>query len=131
MASKKVIVDNLSDSTVEILNDEVVWLLRRMVKLLEGSATVDTRNRQRVVLDGIGTGTTGITTELAAVLPVALNSVSAAGAANTPYTSLPGAIVGSIAPHAVAEGPVDQRWRVAEDAHISYQLGIRNKLTFS
>lgn len=131
MASKKVIMENINENATDVLNEQVVWLLRRMVKLLEGSGTVDTRNRQRIVIDGIGTGTTGVTTELSAVLPVALNSIAAAGQANTPYTVLPGAITSSTNVHGIAEGPVDQRWRVAEDAHISYQLGIRNKLTFS
>ena len=28
------------------------------------------------------------------------------------------------------EGPVDQRWRVAEDSHLTYQKRIRDKLTF-
>ena len=28
------------------------------------------------------------------------------------------------------EGPVDQRWRVAEDSHLTYQKNIRKKLTF-
>ena len=131
MASKKVIVENINENATDVLNEQVVWLLRRMVKLLEGSGTVDTRNRQRIVIDGIGTGTTGVTTELSAVLPVSLNSIASAGHANTPYTTLPGAITSNTNVHAIAEGPVDQRWRVAEDSHISYQLGIRNKLTFS
>ena len=29
------------------------------------------------------------------------------------------------------EGPVDQRWRVVEDSHLSYQKNVRKKLTFS
>lgn len=116
MATKKVILD---------------VLVRRLLKLLESNATVDARNRQRVVLDGIGTGSTGVTTELSATLPVTLGSIATAAAANTPYTTLPQAGTASVTPHAIAEGPVDQRWRVAEDSHISYQLGIRSHLTFS
>lgn len=130
MASKKVIVENINENATDILNEEVVWLLRRMVKLLEGSGTVDTRNRQRIVIDGIGTGSTGVTTETAGVVPVALNTIVAANG-NTAWVALPGALTAAQNPQPVAEGPVDQRWRVAEDSHISYQLGIRNKLTFS
>jgi hypothetical protein len=59
-----------NEGLATLAQDESILLLRRIVKQLEASATVDKSNRQRVVLDGIGTGSTGVTTELAAVLPV-------------------------------------------------------------
>ena len=39
-------------------NDVTILLLRKIVKLLEASATQDAKNRQRVVIDAIGTNKT-------------------------------------------------------------------------
>jgi hypothetical protein len=118
------------DSTTELATDESIKLLRTIAKLLEPSSIQDIRQRQRVVLDGIGTGSSGVTTELAATLPVAatLASVTSIAGAQGPTTSFPTPVATLYQP--VWEGPVDQRWRVMEDSHISYQL-VRNKLTFN
>lgn len=114
--------------------------LRQIVKLLESSANVDIRNRQRVVIDGVGTGATGITTELAATLPVSATiaaitspasvGTSLAAGGQGPAVTPPLALATTVY-QPIWEGPVDQRWRVAEDSHISYQMGIRSHLSWS
>jgi hypothetical protein len=129
-------VNPAMDETI-VTTNETLLLLRRIARLLESSAVVDLRQRQRVVLDGISTGSSGVTTELAATLPVAASVVSGTGPIGTSLASGgQGPVVGAptIATtvyQGVWEGPVDQRWRVMEDSHISYQLGVRNKLSWS
>ena len=110
-------------------------LLRRMNKLLESNAVVDSRLRQKVVIEAIGTNLT-TPTEVNASIPVSgtvTANVSNAVAATTfnttpanPYTLLTNATVGL-----VMEGPVHQLWRVANDAQTCYASAIRSKLTFS
>ncbi len=128
-----------NEALATLAQDESIILLRRIVKQLEASATVDKSNRQRVVLDGIGTGSTGLTTELSAVLPVSFTACGATGyqaginngqpvSGATPYTINSAASSWYVQ---VAEGPVDQRWRVAEDSHVSYQVGIRSHVAWS
>jgi len=116
------------DPNTNSATDESILLLRRIVKELESSATVDRANRQRVVIDGYKSDIAGNTIDcLGAVLTgsnVGLAGQSAQIA--PPYNSL-----GSPWFNYTWEGPVDQRFRVAEDSHISYQLGIRSHLTFS
>jgi hypothetical protein len=133
---------NKAGDIIDPATETTIKLLKRIVKLLEAGGTVDIRNRQRVVLDGVGTGTTGVTTELAAALPVtgtfyqSTQPVSGTlgtaitGGGNMPVAGPPYTI-GAFQPQCNWEGPVDQRWRVAEDAHISYQLGIRSHLKFT
>lgn len=137
------------DDEKQAVTDETVVLLRRIVKLLEPSGTVDRSNRQRVTLDAIQLSAASTTTELAGTLPVsgtvtitlptAVDGTKALGyqaglgfgqpvAGTTPYTTNTAALSWY---QPVWEGPVDQRWRVSEDSHISYQLGIRNKLTWT
>ena len=50
----------ITDNTGNLINpaqDETILLLRRMVKLLESSATVDSANRQKVVVEVMPTTT--------------------------------------------------------------------------
>jgi hypothetical protein len=112
MATKKV---TLAD--VVKINDEALWLLRRMVKLLESSATVDPRNRQRITLDAIG----ATPTELAANIPI----TSQAGAAFIGY-------VGIANTAAAGFGfPVDQRYEITDRARNAYANGIRANLSWT
>jgi hypothetical protein len=129
-------MSNVATEATQLAILETNALLRRVVKFLEPSATSDSRNRQRVVLDGIGTGTTGITTELAATLPVTVGSSVVNVSAGTsviqnPISAAPPYTTAATVVQPVFEGPVDQRFRVMEDSRISYQMGIRSHLSFS
>ena len=127
------------DDTMTSATNEMIALLKLLRKELESNAVVDRNFRQRVTIDAIQLAATGTTTELTGTMPVSLPASGALGfqaglnygqpvSGVTPYT------INSLASSwytQISEGPIDQRWRVAEDAHISYQLGIRNKLSFS
>ena len=109
---------NVKISDVTNINDEALWLLRRMVKLLEVSGTTDSRNRQRVTLDAIG----ATPTELAATLPI---SAIPAGANFIGY-------VGIANTAAAGFGfPVDQRYEIIDRARDTYANGIRANLTWA
>ncbi len=73
-------INQVTNETVAALSqNESIVLLRRIVKQLESSATVDKSNRQRIVLDGVSDGATGITAELNAILPVFAPSTGSMG----------------------------------------------------
>jgi hypothetical protein len=125
----------LSDIATEV---ESIALLRRIVKLLEASATVDPRFRQRVTIDAIKASEASVPTELAGTMPIS-GSVSVSGTMGTALAANGGNLpsvnppysVGAFQPQGVWEGPVDQRWRVLEDSRISYGINIRSKLSWS
>jgi hypothetical protein len=131
---------NVTDSVLPTgaTKDNTVVLLRRLINLLESNAVVDPKRRQKVVIDAVGTVVaSGLSTEVTTTLPVsgAVTSGTAAGInsgnimSNTPpYLTNTAALA---VYQQVWEGPVDQRYRVAEDSHISYQVGIRSHLAFS
>lgn len=123
-------------SNEESLHD----LLRRMNKILESLATVDIYQRQRVVVEAIGTNRAN-PTEVNTTVPIsgtvtatasgtytvsnAVASQAVSNSATNPYT-LTSASTGLI-----MEGPVHQFWRIANDAQTCYSSTIRSKLTFS
>ena len=125
------------DEDTNASTDESILLLRRIVKQLEASDTKDFKNRQKVIIDGIG-NVTGNPTDANAYIMVGIQAGAATNMGNY-QASLQPIKNPSSAPYTEAgaytlytyEGPVEQRWRVAEDSHISYQLGIRNKLSFT
>lgn len=93
-------------------------LLRRLVKLLESQAVVDSANRQKITIDSTtsqGLYTGGLTTALA-------GETVTAGAPS---------VAGTIYPFYVWETPVDQRWRVIEAARHNYAASIRSNLSFT
>jgi hypothetical protein len=98
--------------------EESIILLRRIVKLLEPSATQDSGQRQKVTIDSVTTSAFGSMGVNTAVLG---NSVTI-GAPTFPAT---------IAPIYIWEAPVEQRWRVIDAARNTYSNSIRNKLTFT
>jgi hypothetical protein len=127
---------------VESYEESLGTLLRRMNKLLESNAVVDSRLRQKVVIEAIGTNL-ATPTEVNATVPVS-GSVSAtvsgtvtanvsnavtiqnvASSAANPYT------VTSNSTGLIMEGPVHQLWRVANDAQACYAQAIRSKLSFT
>ena len=124
------------ESKEESLHD----LLRRMNKILESNATTDIFQRQRVVVEAIGTNRAN-PTEVNATIPVSGTvTASASGtytvsnqiatqtmsnSAANPYT------LASQTTASIMEGPVHQFWRIASDAQSCYSSAIRSKLTFS
>ena len=121
-------------SNEESLHD----LLRRMNKILESNATVDIYQRQRVVVEAIGTNRAN-PTEVNATVPVsgtvtanissgnfALTNQTIPNSTTNPYLISTSSQVGVI-----TEGPVHQYWRIAIDAQACYASSIRSKLTFS
>jgi hypothetical protein len=120
---------------VESYEESLATLIRRMNKLLESNAVVDSRLRQKVVIEAIGTNLAA-PTEVNASIPVSgtvtanvSNAVAATTFNNTPanpYTLSTNLTVGL-----VSEGPVHQLWRVANDAQACYAQAIRSKLSFS
>jgi hypothetical protein len=115
----------------EVVNDSLETLLRRMNKLLESNAIVDVTGRQRVTIDGLGTAGT-VTTTLPVTATVAAGQ-GPLGGANTNYqgTTNPPYTLASQNVQYIGEGPVDQRWRVMEDARQSYVMAIRSNLTWA
>jgi CRISPR/Cas system endoribonuclease Cas6 (RAMP superfamily) len=122
---------------VESYEESLATLLRRMNKLLESNAVVDSRLRQKVVIEAIGTNLAA-PTEVNASIPVSgtvtatanvNNAVTATtfnNSAVNPYTLSTSQAVGL-----VSEGPLHQLWRVANDAQACYAQAIRSKLSFS
>ena len=118
-------------------------LLRRMNKLLESNAVVDSRLRQRVVLEAIGTNL-GASTEVNATVPVS-GTVTVTGTGSPTTLSIsandiqyaqssqvsPYAVTNNVTFQRVMSGFIDERWRIADDARNLYATAIRSKLSFS
>jgi hypothetical protein len=123
---------------VESYEESLATLLRRMNKLLESNAVVDSKLRQRVTIEAIGANNSSNPTELNTTIPVSgtvtatanvNNAVTATtfnNSAVNPYTLSTSQAVGL-----VSEGPLHQLWRVANDAQACYAQAIRSKLSFS
>ena len=121
---------------VESYDESMATLLRRMNKLLESNAVVDSKLRQRVTIEAIGANNSANSTEVNTTMPVSgtvsanvNNAVTAASFNNTPsnpYTLATAQVVAL-----VSEGPVHQLWRVANDAQACYASAIRSKLSFT
>ena len=123
---------------VESYEESLATLLRRMNKLLESNAVVDSKLRQRVTIEAIGANNSSNPTELNTTLPVSgtvtatanvNNAVTATtfnNSAVNPYTLSTSQAIGL-----VSEGPLHQLWRVANDAQACYAQAIRSKLSFT
>jgi hypothetical protein len=123
---------------VESYDESMATLLRRMNKLLESNAVVDSKLRQKVVIEAIGSNNNPNSLELNTTMPVSgtvtatanvNNAVTATtfnNSAVNPYTLSTSQAVGL-----VSEGPLHQLWRVANDAQACYAQAIRSKLSFS
>jgi hypothetical protein len=124
---------------VESYEESLATLLRRMNKLLESNAVVDSRLRQKVVIEAVGTNL-GTPTEVNASIPVffpstqtvnaqvnnAITATTFNNSAVNPYTLSTSQAIGL-----VSEGPLHQLWRVANDAQACYAQAIRSKLSFT
>jgi hypothetical protein len=121
---------------VESYEESLATLLRRMNKLLESNAVVDSKLRQRVTIEAIGTNNTANSTEINASIPVSgtvTATVANVTTNNTAQvtTSNPYGISTTAATGFIMEGPVHQLWRVANDAQACYAQAIRSKLSFT
>lgn len=113
---------------VESYEESLATLLRRMNKLLESNAVVDSQLRQRITLDSIGPSTAITTTVPVSGTVSPSNAVATqlvSNAAANPYT------LTSSTTALFMEGPLHQLWRVADDSRTLYASAIRNKLTFT
>ena len=99
--SDSVKILNTTGTTINPATEETLQLLRRMVKLLEPLATVDSSNRQRIALDS---PTSIVVTQ--------------------PTASLLNANIGSI-------GSVDPRFQFVDTARIAYATSVRANLKFT
>jgi hypothetical protein len=129
---------------VESYEESLHNLLRRMNKLLESNAVVDTRLRQRITIDAIGSSTAGSSpTEITTTIPI-----SGTVASSTPSTTtlsigandIQYVQSGQVSPYGVTSnmtfwrvmsGIVDERWRIIEEARTSYGTAIRPNLIFT
>lgn len=108
-----VAVKDTTGTQINPSTDDSVVYLRRIVKLMESQAVVDSGNRQRITLDSIGTGTAITTT-----VPVSGTvTTSLAAGANA---------IGSIT---AIDGYNHQMFQ--DFAKTAYATGIRNNLIFS
>jgi hypothetical protein len=122
-------------SNEESLHD----LLRRMNKLLESNATIDQYQRQKVVIEAVGTNR-GTPTEANTTIPVSGTTIPGVvtlsisssdlqyvqGSQVNPYSTKSNVTM----PHVVC-GLVDERWIISDRAHNAYANAIRSKLSFS
>ena len=126
---------------VESYEESLATLLRRMNKLLESNAVVDSRLRQKVVIEAVGTNLAA-PTEVNASIPVSgsvtvsgtvtanVNNVTTNNTAQITTTN-PYGISTIAATGFIMEGPVHPLWRVANDAQACYAQAIRSKLSFT
>lgn len=120
-ATRRVYVD--SDHNLQVIA-ETEGLLRRLIKILESNATVDSSQRQRVVVEQVtatqmGVAITGLSSGAGVASPNAVSVAAPAAGATTTYY-LP-----------VWVGPIDQRYEFVDRARQAYELGIRSKLSFT
>ena len=108
----------LTDTTGVQINpatDDALVYLRRMVKLMESQAAVDSANRQRITIDSLGTGTAVTTTIPVSGTVTATVSLSAGANAIGSITAIDG-----------------QNHQMFQDwARQAYNSGIRQNLIFS
>jgi hypothetical protein len=99
-------IEDTTDA-VELLAQQVI-LLRRLNKLMESQATIDSNQRQRVTIDSIAS--------------VTLPTVTTVGTVNTVGTT-------NTVTNTNQFAGVDLRWQWMENARVAYNTGIRSKLS--
>ena len=120
---------------VESYEESLATLLRRMNKLLESNAVVDSKLRQRVTIEAIGANNAANSTEVNTTIPVSgtvtasvsnqIASQNMAAQSANPY------VLSTVTTASILEGPVHQLWRAANDAQACYASAIRSKLSFT
>lgn len=111
---------NTSGVTVNPATDESILLLRRMVKLLDSIATVDSQNRQRVTIDAVP-----VTIAVSQPTATALNVTAV-----QPTATLLNANVNTVT-NIAGYGGVDPRYQFIGAARLAYANGIRANLKFT
>lgn len=110
-------INDKDDTRITPASDDSILYLRRIVKLMESQAVVDSGNRQRVTLDSLGTGTAITTT-----VPVS-GSLTTAGTVSTVTTVTTVSAITTL---------LGQNQQMFQDvARNAYANGIRANLTFS
>lgn len=133
MAQKKVIVLNADHEEINVATDESILLLRKIVQLLQVSATSDVRQRQKITIDALG-NTGGTPTEIGATVPVSGSLTSAGTTTATLGASAinAGNFVVQFGPQATAAGAgLDSRFLLMDTSRNAYANGIRSKLSWS
>ena len=126
---------------VESYEESLATLLRRMNKLLESNAVVDSKLRQRVTIEAIGANNSSNPTELNTTIPVS-GSVTVSGTVTASVSNQIAAqnmaaqsgnpyVLSTVTTGSILEGPVHQLWRVANDSQACYASAIRSKLSFT
>lgn len=112
---------------VESYEESLHTLLRRMNKLLESNAVVDSNSRQRVAVEAMPT----VAVTLATAPTTAVTNTTGFGTAYTINTPTNPYALANPNVLAIYEGPVDQRWRIIDSARAAYGSAIRTNLIFS
>ena len=119
-------------SDVSAIQDQL-GLLRRIVKLLESNATVDSNNRQRISIDAspntlVVSGSVGqIGTYTVSGSVVASSSMASQLGNSYPDSTNPYTLTSRPA-FITSEFPVSQEWRIMHEARNAYANGIRSKI---
>lgn len=106
------ITNNLGEN-INSATDETLLMLRKMVKMLESKTVVDSQMKQRVTVDSASS----------AIGPYSISNIGT----NYPTNVAPG-INTTVYYMATWNGPIDPRWTNVEQARITYNTNIRNKL---
>jgi hypothetical protein len=106
-------IKNLANETINPIENETVFLLRKMVKMLESNIVVDANMRQRIVVE--------ILANIYGIYGIGANGT------NYPTTSTPSAYT-AVSYLATWAGPIDPRWTNIEQARINYNTRIRKNL---
>lgn len=104
MANKHVIVRDSNNDEINPTTDETVVLLRRILKVLESNATIDSQQRQKITLDAI----------TAALTLATVTTVGSVGSVGGNYPS--------------STAGVDIRWQIMDQAKNTYANAIRSQL---
>jgi hypothetical protein len=123
MATEGIATSALQQSNQTTSSEEAL-LLRRIVKLLDSNANVDTSQRQRVVVENL------ISTSLGRLIS-GLDSGVNVPTANTVTAAAPTMQAGGQYWQQVWTGPVDPRYQIIDQARNTYANGIRSNITFS
>jgi hypothetical protein len=99
--------------------DDSIVFLKRIVKLLESSAVVDSNMRQRIAVENLTVSIAGT------------NSGAGVAGANLPTANAPTQNPSGQGFIPVWSGPVDPRYQTIEQARTSYAVGIRSNLIFT
>jgi hypothetical protein len=107
--------DGIQEPTIKEItaafNEDALWILRRIAKILESNTVVDTSSRQRIIIDNHPA-----------------NSYPAWG---TVPTTGPPLVPANNYFQPTWAGPIDPRWTNVENARLAYNSGIRNQLKFT